>query len=333
MKICSQCSGAFSDNELIFGECPSCGNTTFEENIDAEVTSIITHNGKFHADDIVSVALLKTIFPNATLIRSRSPEIINNVSSSTLLVDVGMEYDVNKLKFDHHMNSINGEKASRDFASVNLIWKHFGYRYILKIAKEKKLQIKNNSVCEIWKQFSKNIISPIQASDLGRPQSAMKYITLQSIINDCNGNNNHDDNFKIVVEFVRKWLAINMEDNIKSKFTDDIMIQSLDEAVEKGEDFVILKRVGGWIRHVMNDKYKNIKFVIFKDPQTQLYKIQGVPKEYATRDVKQKIPSNAKEICKGISFLHSKQFLAEADTLENAIALVKFSLKNKKEID
>lgn len=61
--------------------------------------SIITHNGKFHTDDVFACAILKYIFDDINIIRTRDESIIND--SDSYIIDVGGEYDGVK-KFDHH---------------------------------------------------------------------------------------------------------------------------------------------------------------------------------------------------------------------------------------
>ena len=52
--------------------------------------TIATHNGNFHADDVFSIAALKSIFPSFKLIRTRDLELI---AKADLVIDVGGEYD------------------------------------------------------------------------------------------------------------------------------------------------------------------------------------------------------------------------------------------------
>jgi len=40
--------------------------------------TLATHNGPFHTDDVMSYIILKGIYPNHTLFRTRNQEQINN---------------------------------------------------------------------------------------------------------------------------------------------------------------------------------------------------------------------------------------------------------------
>ncbi|WP_334169494.1 MYG1 family protein, partial [Timonella senegalensis] len=63
---------------------------------------IATHNGKFHADDVFGVALLKQLYPDAQVVRSRDPKVLDQAD---IVLDVGGVYDVEARRFDHHQVS------------------------------------------------------------------------------------------------------------------------------------------------------------------------------------------------------------------------------------
>jgi uncharacterized UPF0160 family protein len=70
---------------------------------------IATHNGNFHADDVFSVAALKSILPAFKLIRTRDAELINKAD---IVIDVGGEYDPEAGRFDHHQRGGAGEREN-----------------------------------------------------------------------------------------------------------------------------------------------------------------------------------------------------------------------------
>ncbi|MDO8564969.1 MAG: MYG1 family protein, partial [bacterium] len=62
--------------------------------------TIVTHEGKFHADDVFAVAtLLLALQDEAEVRRTRDEE---DVASADIAVDVGGIYDAEKNRFDHH---------------------------------------------------------------------------------------------------------------------------------------------------------------------------------------------------------------------------------------
>lgn len=85
---------------------------------------IVTHNQRFHTDDLLGVAALLLKYPDAEVVRSRDDEVIN---AADIVVDVGLTYDKEKNRFDHHQPSGAG-KHSNDvpYASFGLVWEKFG---------------------------------------------------------------------------------------------------------------------------------------------------------------------------------------------------------------
>jgi uncharacterized UPF0160 family protein len=87
---------------------------------------IVTHSGMFHADDIFAVATALLVFPDAEVIRTRDPKIIDKAD---MVIDVGMEYNPTVYRFDHHQEGGAGIRPNGvPYASFGLVWKEFGER-------------------------------------------------------------------------------------------------------------------------------------------------------------------------------------------------------------
>ena len=78
--------------------------------------TLATHNGKFHADEVLAVALLSVFTENEYyVIRTRDADVIANAA---LAVDVGGEHNWITGRFDHHQ--IKGGTKS----SAGLVWEY-----------------------------------------------------------------------------------------------------------------------------------------------------------------------------------------------------------------
>lgn len=85
---------------------------------------IVTHNAKFHTDDVFVVATLLIIYPDAEIIRTRDEGLIK---TANIVVDVGQVYDAENNRFDHHQAGGAGERENGiQYASFGLVWKKFG---------------------------------------------------------------------------------------------------------------------------------------------------------------------------------------------------------------
>jgi len=87
---------------------------------------IVTHSGKFHADDVFSVAALFLSLGdgNVEVIRTRDDTII---STGDIVVDVGNVNDASTKRFDHHQEEGGGRRDNGvPYASFGLVWKTYG---------------------------------------------------------------------------------------------------------------------------------------------------------------------------------------------------------------
>lgn len=138
--------------------------------------SIVTHDGKFHADEALACYMLKKLpeMQDANIIRTRDAKAI---SDADIVVDVGAEYNADQLKFDHHqrsftltMNSLRGggdEWSDIRLSSAGLIYHHYGERVIAKLLED--LNPSEEQVKTVFKKVYLNFIREIDAIDNGIP--------------------------------------------------------------------------------------------------------------------------------------------------------------------
>jgi uncharacterized UPF0160 family protein len=91
-----------------------------------DVITVVTHSGAFHADDVFACATLALYFKDKEIkiTRSRDRDIF---SKADILVDVGEEYNPEKLRFDHHQKEGAGSRENNiPYASFGLVWKEYG---------------------------------------------------------------------------------------------------------------------------------------------------------------------------------------------------------------
>ena len=76
----------------------------------------ITHNGRFHTDDVFSAALLKILNPQINIVRKNSvPEGYS-----------GLVFDLGDGQFDHHGPRSQFRENGVQYASFGLLWKKYG---------------------------------------------------------------------------------------------------------------------------------------------------------------------------------------------------------------
>lgn len=79
--------------------------------------TVATHNGGFHADDVLAFALIRAfVDQDAVVVRTRDPDRLDDAD---IVVDVGGIYDPLRRRFDHHQKSYTGPLSS---AGMVLDW-------------------------------------------------------------------------------------------------------------------------------------------------------------------------------------------------------------------
>lgn len=91
--------------------------------------TLVTHNSKFHVDDIFACATLQLALEKKNIpykvVRTRDMSIIEK---GDYVFDVGGIYDPSINRYDHHQKEGAGVRANGiPYASFGLVWKHFGH--------------------------------------------------------------------------------------------------------------------------------------------------------------------------------------------------------------
>ena len=117
-----------------------------------------THNGVFHSDEVVAVAILCLYHSdkNIRIIRTRDMKVL---AQCNICVDVGGG------EYDHHQPGFMlGRKDGMIYASAGLVWKSFGKELISKIMK-RTFPEGITYAEEICNKFDEDVISVVDAED------------------------------------------------------------------------------------------------------------------------------------------------------------------------
>lgn len=290
---------------------------------------LVTHNNRFHADDVFATAALlialKKEIKDVKIIRTRDENIIN---LGDYVYDVGLIYDPEKNKFDHHQEGGSGERENGiPYSSFGLIWKKFG-----------------EQICgskEIAQKLDKKLIQPIDAMDNGveiyKPvyDGIYPYILTDIIFAfdpSWPEKENFDELFIQAVGWAKKLLQREI-----TKMTDIEKSETkLKEIYDKADDkrIIILDNNYPW-EDILN-KYPEPIFVIknriedqwsvksVRDNMNSFLNRKSFPESWAGK--------NNEDLIKvtGVTdalFCHSKKFICVAKSKEGAIKLAKLALE------
>lgn len=110
----------------------------------------VTHDGKFHPDDVFSAVVLKSIFPGLEVVRTRDTDTINQAD---IVFDVGRVYDPAAKRFDHHQPNAPTRLDGLPYSAFGLIWREFGERFC-----------KNRTIAEA---IDRKLVRVVDADDNG----------------------------------------------------------------------------------------------------------------------------------------------------------------------
>lgn len=166
---------------------------------------IVTHDGPFHADDVLAVAILSSIYKRHNIIRTRDKETIDK---GDFVVDVGTVYDHELRRYDHHMRNPPSDNRGHVYSSAGLIWKHYAKSYLNSIdipathIYEKDTLDIHGQVIQIMKY---RWINPIDLNDNGVLHSQTPISDTISALSPILGQKNvegYNEQFQVAVDLV-----------------------------------------------------------------------------------------------------------------------------------
>ncbi|MFN3791066.1 MYG1 family protein [Massilia sp.] len=148
---------------------------------------IVTHNGKFHADDAWAVAVLHILFPDAEIVRTRESAIIE---AADFVVDVGGIWDPAAGRFDHHQKGFDGARASGvPYASAGLVWREYGARCVAHLAEQHTgHRLEDETAQQMAHAIDADIVQYLDLSDVGAAKNAPGGYGMSAVVSGFNPN-------------------------------------------------------------------------------------------------------------------------------------------------
>ncbi len=289
-------------------------------------TTIVTHGGSFHPDDVFAVATLLLKYPEAKVVRTRDKEVI---ASADIVVDVGMTYDPAGRRFDHHQAGGAGARANGiPYASFGLVWKEFGSelagREAARLIDEKlvmSIDAPDNGVSVYTERFEN--VRPYTIGDFmysyfvsGEGDEQTLYHLFMSLVEISKG---------LLEREIKK-----AEERVRGmKEVEDIFHNTADKRL------IVLEKDLPW-EPVLVTKPEAI-FVIYQRREGN-WGVKGVPVANKGFERRKLLPESwagkEKEELRAVSgvadavFCHQHRFLAGAETKEGALKLAEIALNS-----
>ena len=278
--------------------------------------TIVTHNGNFHADDVFSVAALKSIFPSSQLIRTRDVELIKQAD---IVLDVGGEHNPDTDRFDHHQRGGAGERDNGiPYSSFGLIWQKYGV-----------------DVCQgrqdVADALNAGLVSNIDAVDCGHVQGVSEGISLSQTIGMFNPTWQEDADMDACFN-----QAVALASTVLTRFiaaaSSGLAAKAVvAKAIEEAEDprVIVLQQYTPWKKTVFNLSEQAL-YVVYPS-HTGQWRIQAVPKELGSFENRKNLPASwaglsdeTLQAATGIPdamFCHNGLFIGGAESFESTMKM------------
>lgn len=283
---------------------------------------IATHDGPFHADDVLGTVVLQRIFPDATFIRTRDP---GKLASADIVFDVGGVQDTKRLRFDHHMLSASKRRNGIIYSALGLLWQEYGLQYC-------------GMNKQVWKHIDQFLVESIDADDNGQRidtpnEYGVSRPTFDSLIRTFNpvAGEDFDTQFYKAVEFARTLLErLKMAAVSEFDMYDDIVTQYEKSA---HEGFVVLDYYAPI--HDIRNLPAQLKYIVCREKDDR-WLVGAVQDSDLFNSLRRPFPASWSGLSgdafvavtgvEGVQSCHRNLFIAVAYTKEAAIALAKKAL-------
>lgn len=276
-----------------------------------QIEKAYTHAGKFHSDDVFSAAFLRILNPDIQIERGNQPPEGFD----------GIVFDIGLGEFDHHQKNkaVRDDEGKTPYAAFGLLWRKYGP---LLFAQEEV------------EHFDEKFVALLDLSDNTGCSHPLAFAIADFNPVWDDKETKSDDRFFEAVDMAEKILRYKFE----RMYASERAKERVERCLQKSQDHIlILEESMPWKRFV---KETDIYFVIYPSNRGG-YSIQAVPDDTVEEEneiLKLPFPEawrgmDAQTIqresgTKTARFCHTSGFLAAADTLEDAIAMAKFTMED-----
>lgn len=286
-----------------------------------------THHGKFHADEVLAIAMLLQLYEESEVIRTRDPDKLRHCD---IVVDVG------RTQYDHHSTDKTYRQNGIPFASAGLIWQDFGPEIVEEV-------LRNTEFCHsIAEAIDEKLVQAIDANDNGielerdwRLKTTSELISLFNPI--WNLDEDEDAAFETAVSISSRILRRCIMSEYAKRQANRVVQEAFSNRINK--QILVLDTFCPWTECLLDlDKEQEVLFVAFQE-RTGQYRLQVVPKQIGTFEPRKPLPhawagQESTEFQELLSipdavFCHPARFIAGAQSKSSIMKMAELALKSE----
>jgi uncharacterized UPF0160 family protein len=319
-------------------------NSLQAETVTQSNVTIATHGGAFHADDLMGVAVLLALNPDAAVIRTRN---LDKIATATYAVDVGGEWDSARGRFDHHQKGFAHTRANgTKYAAAGLVWSTQGAAYVASIASELSAEQVERVVTSVDEQ----LIRHVDMTDTGEGYSAQGQFGLSLLLSNFNFSRLEEhrlpgpasDEVRASLQFSQFMEALGFSQRLLRRLVLQLADEQLAEVQVRGSErlfdgrVLVLEATGLAWQNVVVNEMPDVLYVAYPDRADGGYMLQAVPTEVGGFVPRKPLPEpwaglRFKDLAavtnvKSSVFCHNKRFIAGAGNRGDVLALAELAL-------
>lgn len=300
------------------------------------ITHLITHSGGFHADELLSSVVLRQLFPQAELKRTRDRQWLTPAADK-IIYDVGGSYNAEQQIFDHHQRPGPLREDEQPFSSFGLIWAHYGRDYLA------ALDVPADDIEAIHTTFDTKFVLPIDLLDNGAMEPSvagpLSILTLPSLLGslkpvfDDTSPTADDDAFLTALPIATNFVEATIRNLAAKSRAKSIVFAAIAKA---GKSPILELPMGMPYRSALDQtEADHIMFMV--NPRGEDWTLNGIKLSSETFDQRADLPAewagltdaaleNASGV-KGAKFCHNARFIAVADSREAIFKMADLAVK------
>ena len=300
------------------------------------ITHLITHSGGFHADELLSSVVLRQLFPQAELKRTRDRQWLTPAADK-IIYDVGGNYNAEQQIFDHHQRPGPLREDEQPFSSFGLIWAHYGRDYLA------ALDVPADDIEAIHTTFDTKFVLPIDLLDNGAMEPSvagpLSILTLPSLLGslkpmfDDTSPTADDDAFLTALPIATNFVEATIRNLAAKSRAKSIVFAAIAKA---GKSPILELPMGMPYRSALDQtEADHIMFMV--NPRGEDWTLNGIKLSSETFDQRADLPAewagltdaaleNASGV-KGAKFCHNARFIAVANSREAIFKMADLAVK------
>jgi uncharacterized UPF0160 family protein len=308
---------------------------------------IVTHSGKFHADDAWAVAVLNVLFPDNELQRTRDQAAID---AADFAIDVGGVWDPAAGRFDHHQKGFNGARPTGvPYASAGLVWREYGARCVSALADTHAgVTLSEDKAREIAYGIDSDIVQYLDLSDVGAAKNAPGGYGLSAVVSGFNPNwldeqrlgyGEAADAYRL--SQFRKAMALLTDiltNAVKYRVGAFLAVEQVrqSEVLEEGKILFLKNSALPWTQ-IVRKEMPQVLFVLSHSIAEERYMLHTVPISAESFKARADLPESwaglrdaqlaAVTGVADASFCHNGRFIAAAKSFEGARVMASLALR------